>query len=314
MRVTGTVGELDAGAPLRARPCGRPVALPAGRVRLSAPSGVFRVARLRLRSAAPAPLARAAAAPGSVVDLGRTSPGRHDGVRVALREPALLVLGESFNRGWRAWCDGRSLGEPEVVDGYANGWRAPASCRDVRFAFAPQRPVNWAYALSALACLLLLGFLVARRPGPETLRAAAPVAPSDAPPERLALPRAAAIGAAIAIALGFLFAIRAGVALFPVVTFVLWRGIGARTLALVAAGLLALEPAIYLLFTPEDKGGYNSNYPVALIGAHWVAVAAVVLLGLSLWRTLRDVRPRGPRADAPPEPVSARDRTPAGVA
>ena len=242
------------------------------------------------------------------------SPGRHDDVRVALREPALIVLGESFNRGWRAWCDGRSLGEPEVVDGYGNGWRAPASCRDVRFAFAPQRPVNWAYALSALACLLLLGFLVARRPGPETLRAAAPVTPSDAPPERLALPRAAGIGAAIAVALGFLFAIRAGVALFPVVTFVLWRGIGARTLALVAAGLLAVEPAIYLLFTPEDKGGYNSNYPVALIGAHWVAVAAVVLLGLSLWRTLRDVRRRGPRADAPPESVSARERTPAGVA
>jgi FtsH-binding integral membrane protein len=200
------------------------------------------------------------------------------------------------------------------VDGYANGWRAPASCRDVRFAFAPQRPVNWAYALSALACLLLLGFLVARRPGPETLRAAVPVVPADGPPERLALPRAAAIGAAVAIALAFLFAIRAGVALFPVVTFVLWRGIGARTLALVAAGLLAVEPAIYLLFTPEDRGGYNSNYPVALIGAHWVAVAAVVLLGLSLWRTLRDVRRRGPRADAPPEPVSARDRTPAGVA
>ncbi len=314
MRVTGTVGALDAGAPLRARSCGPPVALPAARVRLSAPAGVFRVARLRLRSAAPAPLARAAALPGSVVDLGRTSPGRHDDVRVALREPALIVLGESFNRGWRAWCDGRSLGEPEVVDGYANGWRAPASCRDVRFAFAPQRPVNWAYALSALACLLLLGFLVARRPGPETLRGAAPVTPSDAPPERLALPRAAAIGAAIAVALGFLFAIRAGVALFPVVTFVLWRGIGPRTLALVAAGLLAVEPAIYLLFTPEDKGGYNSNYPVALIGAHWVAVAAVVLLGLSLWRTLRGVRPRGPRADAPTEPVSARDRTPAGVA
>jgi hypothetical protein len=130
----------------------------------------------------------------------------------------------------------------------------------------------------------------------------------------MTLPRAAAIGAAVAVGLGFLFAVRAGLVLFPIVTFVLWRGVGARPLALVAAGLLALEPAIYLLFTPEDKGGYNSNYPVALIRAHWVAVAAVALLGLSLWRTLSGARRRGPRADAPPEPVAAPERNRAGVA
>ena len=74
-----------------------------------------------------------------MLDPGTTSAARHDGVRVALTAPAWLVLGESYNRGWRAACDGRDLGAPQVVDGFANGWRAPRGCRDVDFAFAPQR-------------------------------------------------------------------------------------------------------------------------------------------------------------------------------
>ena len=43
--------------------------------------------------------------------------GRHDDVRVRVDGPAWLVLGESFNRGWRASCDDRDLGAPQVVDG-----------------------------------------------------------------------------------------------------------------------------------------------------------------------------------------------------
>ncbi len=314
MRVGGTVGDLDAGTPLRARPCGAPVRLPAATVRLDAPPGVFRIAWLRLRSPAPDPLATAAGSPGRVTDLGHTSAGRHDGVKLALHAPARLVLGESYDRGWRAWCDGHSLGAPEVVDGYANGWRAPASCRSVHFAFAPQRAVVWGYLISALACLLALGFLALRRPGPETRRLPAAAAPADGPAARLSLPAAAAFGFAASLPLAFVFAARTAPAMFVLITLVLWRGIGARPLALAAAGLLALEPVIYLLFLPADKGGFNTNYPVALIGAHWVAVAAVVLLGLALWRTLLGLRPPGPPARTPSRPASAPERPGAGVA
>jgi hypothetical protein len=304
MRVVGAVRELDAGVPLRAVPCAPAVELPSARIRLSAPAGVFRVDWLRLRSPAPAPIGGTASAlPGAVTELGTAGHGRHDGVRVALREPALLVLGESFNRGWRAWCDGRSLGDPRVVDGYANGWRAPASCRKVHFAFAPQRFVNWGYVLSALACALLLALLALRRPGPAAVPAAAVPVRGDGRVQPLPLRRAAAIGFAAALGLGFVFALRAGVFLGPLVAFVLWRGIGARALALAAGALLLLEPAIYLVFLPESKGGgFNFSYPVDLIGAHWAAVAAVVLLGLSLWRTFT---PRARRADAPSEPAEA---------
>jgi hypothetical protein len=288
MRVAGSVPQLDAGKPLRARACGSPDTIPAEQVDLTVPDGRFRPYWLRLRSPAPRPLAAAAANAGAVTDLGRAGHGRYDGVKVALREPALLVLGESYNRGWRAWCGERSLGEPRVVDGYANGWTAPAGCRDVRFAFGPQGPVTWAYLLSALACLVLLGFLALRRPGAEIAPAAAPEPRPEPTSTGLPLRRAAAIGLLVAAPLAFVFALRAGIGLFPIVTFLLWRGVGARRLALLAGGLLAIEPVLYLLFTPRKRdGGYNFNYAVDLIGAHWLAVAAVVLLGFSLWRTLR---------------------------
>jgi hypothetical protein len=291
------------------------LALPASTVRLEIGDGVYRPYWLRLRSPAPAPLARVAANPGSVTDLGHAGNGRHDGVRVALREPARLVLGESYDRGWRASCDGRSLGAPVVVDGYANGWTAPADCRRVSFAFAPQRVVDWAYALSALVCLLLLGLLALRRPGPVRVVAAPARSEAPEPPSPMALDRAALFGLAAGLVLGFVFARRAGLVIAPAVALLLWRGVGPRALALAAGGLLALEPAIYLLFPPEDKGGYNFNYPVALIGAHWVAVAAVVLLGLALGRTLlARLRPRDRPADAPREPASPSRRQRAGAA
>src|SRR5204863_300170 len=92
---------------------------------------------------------------------GRRSPARprvHAArrARLDLRAPATLVLGQSYSKGWRAFCDGRSLGEPRVVDGYANGWDAKPPCASVRFAFGPDRPVRIVQLFSGIACLLLL--------------------------------------------------------------------------------------------------------------------------------------------------------------
>ena len=36
-------------------------------------------------------------------------------------------------------------------------------------------------------------------------------------------------------------------------------------------------PVLYLVLLPDDLGGFNSEYAVDLISAHWVAVAAFVL-------------------------------------
>jgi hypothetical protein len=103
----------------------------------------------------------------------------------------------------------------------------------------------------------------------------------------------------VGVLLGFVFAIRAGVAVAPAVALILWRGWSPRPLILTAGVLLAaVVPALYLIFPGSDRGGYDTDFAVEHLGAHWVAVAAVVLLVLALVRTLSTAsRPtRGPEA------------------
>jgi hypothetical protein len=82
-------------------------------------------------------------------------------------EPFWLVLGQSHNPGWTATVDGRSLGEPQLVDGFANGWLVTpkAASFEVAMDFTPQKRVDlaiWISILAALACLVL----VVRKPRP----------------------------------------------------------------------------------------------------------------------------------------------------
>jgi len=79
--------------------------------------------------------------------------------------PFWLVLGESLNRGWQATGPaGRSLGPPQLIDGYANGWYVvpPRGGRfTVALQFAPQRLVLPAVLVSGgtLALCLVFGFV-----------------------------------------------------------------------------------------------------------------------------------------------------------
>jgi len=234
-------------------------------------------------------------------------------VKVALGGPSWLVLGESFNGGWRASCDGRSLGVPEVVDGFANGWRAPADCRSVDFAFAPNVVAHVSYWISGVACLAMMAVLLVaalRRRGREATPQTARARGSELA-ERWPLRRALVAGALAALPAAFLFSLRAGVVIGPVVGLLLWRGAGARSLALGAGALLGVvAPALQLALLPDDLGGFNSEYPLDLIAVHWLAVGAWVLLAVALWRSLagpgpdaaglsRASRPSGGRAAGP---------------
>ncbi|MEO8967413.1 MAG: alpha-(1-_3)-arabinofuranosyltransferase family protein [Solirubrobacteraceae bacterium] len=298
MAPIGTVSELDAGRPLPARACavGRAGATPsvpmrAGVARVRSLRGPLSVDTLRLRSPAPHPVPVPASG-GTVLSSGDLSPSDVSGVRVALRGRSWVVLGESWDHGWRATCDGRSLGAPQVIDGYANGWLAPAGCRRVAFSFGPQSGINESYLVSAVAAalmLLLLAFGAARQPAVRTAAQPSSIdtVEIDAVGRGRPLPVAIALGALAALPLGYLFALRAGAALFVLLTLVLWRGVRTRTLILIAAGLLGIVvPAIYLLATPADKGGYNFAYSLQLISAHWVGVTAIVLISLALARAI----------------------------
>ncbi len=304
LRPVGSVSGLDNGQPLRAVSCGAPASLPAGPAELRAPAGTFEPYLMRLSS----PVAHAAAVtPGRVLDTGSEGLGSHKHVRLALTHPATLVLGESYDRGWRATCDGHSLGTPFVVDGYANGWNAPASCRNVSFTFGPNKALDIGYVISALAALLMLALLILRRPRGVTAATADELAADDAP-RGWPLRHALAVGVATALVVGFVFALRAGAIAGPAVAVLLWRGVGSRRLTIAAGALLVLAvPLVYLIWPASNRGGYNNEYATHHLGAHWVAVAAFLLLALALARTLavsratrRSRAPAQAAADAPP--------------
>jgi hypothetical protein len=219
------------------------------------------------------------------------------------------VLGESFTTGWRATCDGRSLGDPVPMDGYAVAFPVQPGCQVVDFAFAGNKPVLWSAIISGVASLLLLAFaivaLVRRRP-PQEDDEADELLP-DPPTARVALRWALAWGVAAALAGGFVFALRAGVVIGPLVAFVLWRGIDAKRLAIAAGGLLAVVvPILYLAVPIKDRGGYSTSAPMDRIAAHWVAVAAIVLLLLALYRALAGVKAERARRPSASTPAAAR--------
>ena len=300
MRPTGARADFEAGLPLRARPCGGAVLLPAGELIVQSPVADWLPYVLRLRSPAPDP--QPVPLGGRVLDPGGGGLGERDGVRVEIASPSWLILGESFSEGWRASCDGQSLGSPQVVDAFANGWLARPGCREVRFWFAPGSALKFSYALSALAVVALLALLLWPRMRSETGAGAGALDPEvGLEPAPFPPGRALAVGAAVGLICAFLFALRAGVVIGPALAILLWRGVPARTLALWAGGLLGLAvPLVYVLFLPDDRGGFNSRYSLDLSGAHWVTLAALLLLALALWRTLASWR-AGPlsRASSP---------------
>jgi len=299
LRPSGTIDDVEKGRPLRAKAC-RAVDLPAGQQEVHGGRGRLTVDHLRLTTSriVQSDEPEVTTLAGNVVDAGDPGRGSRNEVRLDVREPSYLVLGESFNRGWRADCDGRDLGAPRPMQGYANAWPVEPGCEDVSFAFAPNRLLPPAYLVSLLACLLLIAVVV-RRP-----RHPVPANPAQTPilatpPHRWPLKRALAAGLAAAVLLGFVFAIRAGVVLGPAVALILWRGIGPRPLALAGGALLlTVVPILYLAVPVDDPGGYNTNLAVERIAAHWVGVAAIFLLGAALARQLSTATRRGGSAAA----------------
>ena len=314
LRPAGSVADFDAGRPLRAAACGPPLALPAAELDVTTGSRLFRPYWLRLRSSAPAGLP-APTGGGRVVDRGRLGRSGVEGVRLDLDGPSRLVLAQSYDRGWRAWCDGVALDAPRPAAAFGNGWRVPATCTDARFAYAPDRLVRAALVISGGLSVLALLFLLARG-APAVRRMPAPYfgARADRPP-RLPWRPALIIGLAAGAAAGGLLALRVGAVVAPLVALVARYGVGARALILAAAGSLGIAvPAVYVIFEPEDRGGYSFTYANDIVGAHWIAVGALVLLALALWRILSARTGPRPVPSPPPRAVPAtagRDREPA---
>ena len=78
---------------------------------------------------------------------------------------------------------------------------------------------------------------------------------------------------------------------FPVIAVVLWRGVGATPLTLVAGLLLGIAvPLLYVLSPGDSSGGNHYGYAAGHMTAQWVGVAALGLLMAALWRSVTGER------------------------
>jgi hypothetical protein len=189
------------------------------------------------------------------------------------------VLGESYSKGWRAYCGAgsgseRSLGTPLPIDGFANGWLVSPGCRHVRFQFAPQRTADIAYLVSLAALPILLAVLLvsALRSRGEAasprLRGARAVAE---PFIQLSWLGALTAGAACSLVIGFLFALPIG----PLAVPILRRGTTPRRLFGLGGALLLAIPVAYLIRSAPNAGGYDFSFAYDNLLGHWLGVAGM---------------------------------------
>lgn len=184
VQLHGTTSSLLADQAVRLTACdGAALRLPAGQVTLrTAPGSTtgFDLDRLVLRSAAhgAAGPSTGTLVPASVtrarpkVTVTSSTRSSSDVTVAGAHQPFWLVLGQSHNAGWHATLDGKDLGPPTLVDGYANGWRVPAGAHTqdlhIQLEWTPQRVV-WGLIISSLVAVLLALLLIAwpRRTAPE---------------------------------------------------------------------------------------------------------------------------------------------------
>ncbi len=278
LRITGTAQQARSLAPMTIAPCGGPLVLGPGdhdietaigrdvgmdvdRLVLASAAGGAAAAPPGLTAAASPATATLASATGApavkVTSQSSTAVSmRIDTTRGAA--PFWLVFGQSLDSGWQAHANGRSLGKPVLVNGYANGWLvtppAGGGPVTVNVTFAPQRLVNIAVVLSALGILLCVGLALTRPrrrwvtddtaldlPAEPTI--AAPWDPAGWRP-RPAVAIGAVVGTGLLAAVVIAPAVGAGVA--AAVAIVLLRPQWRALLSVGAVGLLAVS-TLYVL-------------------------------------------------------------------
>ena len=219
-----------------------------------------------------------------VVDRGR----EHVTVDIEADEPVWLVLGQSFSPGWTA----TGLGEPQLVDGFANGWLVePTGDGPTRITmrFSPQRTVNLALVLSLLAALVCVVLVVRgrRRPvaddvGDEREPAAWLVAPwaavGDRPAPRQTIATAAVVGVAAALLSHPLIGLVVGVATAG--ALLLRRGPG--LLAAGAIGSVGMAAAFTIAKQQRNQFPPDFGWPSFFSIAHHLAWLGLLLMVASV--------------------------------
>ena len=192
------------------------------------------------------------------------------------KTPYLLVLGQSVDTRWQARMDGRSMGNPLVVDGYSAAWEVTdPGAHTFTFTYTPQRLVDWTRAFSGMVVALLFVLAFRRQSSvelsPQTQRANQPVAP-------VSRRRRTVEGVVIAVVCGLCGGL-------PLAVVGLGLGVahatgrpGGRRLLAVAVGLLALVPVAWIVGNRDIWGQITPALVVDTPWPAWLAAAALACM------------------------------------
>jgi arabinofuranan 3-O-arabinosyltransferase len=187
------------------------------------------------------------------------------------------MLGEGYVARWRATVDGRSVGSPIVLDGYATGWVLPAGKHHIEVRYGPQRWTDLALLVSLTTLFGCLVFFIRDR-----RRSATPREPLVAAVDRLAARRKLPVVAGWGLATirsyflgGVWLAVPCAMLAVACLTR---RPPSGRALLLAAAALMASVPVIFLVSTASMWGQVTATLIVRHPWPHRVAAIALLLL------------------------------------
>lgn len=187
LRLSGTYSAASTGGIIDVVGCAVPARIESGTVDLVTGRGTmtgFDLDLLTLRSTAGGDAATGASSTRSsateggssrasrsvpVIESERTGRLSYRITPAATERPYWLILGQSRSDGWTATTsDGRDLGKPVLINGFANGWRVdpadlgPSTTIELRW--TPQRMVWTGLGLSAVGVLVCLALALWPRP------------------------------------------------------------------------------------------------------------------------------------------------------
>lgn len=285
-----SVSELMSAAPISASVCGE-VVFGAGEQEISSTPGAltgFHVDRVTLRTNAG--IVDASLDPTATVLLDSTRRTR------TIEVPACpigcwVIVGEGFNEAWSASADGRDLGAPTLVDGNANGWWLDPTQTTtlVEVEWTAQRPLNFAFLLSALFALVCIGLVVwdRRRDGDQLIETPS-VAVAGLP--RTGLEPSVLIGGAAALVGGALFVgwpwgVLAGVIWTACTVVRRVRLVGWIGWLIVVGGGLAVTSVVR-----SERPFPNAGWPIRFEWLHGWTLLGIVLITAAALVPDRDER------------------------
>ena len=259
-RVTGTVGDILAGAPLSWSLCTDDVAFQPGTTTIDAPqSAEFRPEEMTFAQGAPSQDARPVAA-----SVQRVSPAHLRIQAPGAAAGSLLVLPANHNDGWEATdASGRVL-RPVRVNGWQQGWQLTGDSGTVTARFAPSSGYRAGLAVGAdmvILCALLVFLTGRRRPGVLVRRVARP------------LPSRSASGGLVNLALPVGLALVAG-------PLGLLAGLAAVAVAMAGSRRVMALLSLGAALTAGTLAASNS-WPGANAGADSAVVQLAALLALA---------------------------------